>query len=825
MKPERSRANEGTTGSGASALLLAGTHGSALEPGAEGPRRNFQEMFGPLLTTAVVIGLVSATWNQINVIYLPVVLLLAVAFSTYVGGFRPGFISAGLAWVYLTFFLFAGPLSASARLLNWLVWTAVLPVVVLITGFLQRRARVREFQPWAGNVEPFRLAAESVPDLAVVLLERAGKVTSWNTGAQHIFGWSAAERAGRDLTECFDPLAALGGAPETQLETAAEKGRGEAELDCRRKDGTRFRAKLAVLALRDERGQVAGYTVSFQDLSERQQAASVLLRRTHQQMAVAALSQTALVTTDLQVLLDHAVMFITQTWAVDYCAVFELQADGHSLLLRAGAGWKEGLVGQLTVAVTPGSMMEYALQSAEPVIVKDLATITRFEVPEFLKEHGVTSGITLVVPGAKGKMFGLLSVHSRSVCEFTEEDLGFLLAVGSVLATAQARTQTEAQLRQSQKMEAIGQLASGVAHDFNNILTIMQGQAARLLARSPRDDQREELEQILNATERAAGLTKQLLAFSRKQNLQPRLLDLRDTVASMMRMLERLIGENISLQVKKPSALPAVSADPSMMEQIVLNLAVNARDAMPDGGKLILETCRVEVDEAYTQQQPLARLGSFVALKVTDTGCGMDPATLARIFEPFFTTKGPGQGTGLGLATVYGIVQQHEGWIEVKSEVGRGTTFSILLPATDGQVEAAPAESAASDAPRGGPETILVVEDEALLRELAGAILQELGYTVLQASTGLEALVLWKKHRDQIHLVLTDMVMPGGLTGRDLAERLRSDRPELKMIFSSGYSADVAGPEIAENKSSRFLQKPYRPALLAKAVRDCLDAK
>lgn len=878
----------------------------------------------------VIMGLAGARWHQIDVAYLPVVLVPTVAFGAYVGGFRQGWLSAALAWVYLSISLFATSLSTQERLQNGLVWTVVLPVVVLLTGFLHQRAREQEFKPWKGNVEPFRLASESVLDLAVVLLNRGGQVTSWNTGAQRIFGWTGTEMAGRTLVRCCAAEEQSVGAPTAQLRAAAREGRFEGELGCVRREGRLFRAKTSIIVLRDEQGKVAGYTASFQDLSDRQKAASALLRRAHQQAAVAALSEFALQSTDQQVLLEHAVMFIMQTWSLDYCAVFELQPETQLLLLRAGAGWKEGCVGRLTVEATPGSMMEFALKSAEPVMVSDFAATTRFTTPDFLKEHHVTCGIAVVVPGPSGT-FGVVGVFSRTRCEFSDDDLGFLHAVSSVLATAQVRNQAEqenqklaafpqfnpnpvfelaadgqltyfnsaaatmaallhrthpadilppqtaeivrdclatgrnrldletqqegralfwsfhpipaigrvhlyaeditdrrnleAQLRQSQKMEAIGQLASGVAHDFNNILTIMQGYSVRLLTKDPRVDQRGELEQILDSTERAAALTKQLLAFSRKQNIHLRCLDLREIVANMTQMLERLIGENISLQLKKPDALPAVSADAGMMEQVLLNLVVNARDAMPEGGSIVVESGAVEVDERHVQQHPEARAGTFVRLQVTDTGCGMDADTIGHIFEPFFTTKGPGKGTGLGLATVYGIVQQHHGWIEIESQVGRGTTFSVLLPVAAGTLEAAPLPTEAPAVVCGGSETILVVEDEALLRELACATLKDLGYTVLEASTGLEALVVWGQHRDRIQLVLTDMIMPGGLTGRELSDRLRGDRPDLRVVFSSGYSAELPGMDIASEKGTAFLQKPYRPPLLAKTVRSCLDAK
>jgi PAS domain S-box-containing protein len=809
------------------------------KPGSEGPlppalasktlREQLLGIAGPLVTMGVILGLVGVWWRHVNILYLPVVLVLAVAFSAYAGGTQQGLVSAALAWVFLCFYLIADHRSGGSWLNNCLVWTVVLPGVALFTGYLHHRAQEQEYKPWKGNLAAFRMASESVMDLAVILLDRTGIVTTWNTGAERLFGWSTAEMVGQTLARCCDAESVLAGAAKNTLHAAATQGRFEGEIGCARKGGGRFRAKLAVIALHDEQGTVAGYTVSAQDVSERREAASTLLRRAHQQVAVAALSQAALGGTDLSVLLEHAVTFIMQTWAVDFCGLFELQPDGEHLVLRAGAGWEHGGAPRLQLEAGPGSMLGYVLSSSEPVIVKDLAAINRFRVPEFFQQHHVKGSLLVVIPG-QPRPFGIIGVHTREPGEFSDDDLGFLNAVGGVLATSRARLQAEAarlqleaQFRQSQKMEAIGQLAAGVAHDFNNILTILDGYASRLASREMQSAPREDALQILEATERAASLTRQLLAFSRRQTMQLRPLDLRSVVADMARMLERLIGEHIKLQVVVPERLPVVSADTGMMEQILLNLVVNARDAMPAGGHLRVEIKAADLDETAARQQSLARPGHFVCLQVTDTGCGMDAATRARIFEPFFTTKGPGRGTGLGLATVFGIVQQHQGWIEVQSEPKRGTTFSIFFPAGEGAAVPSRAARESAGPPRGGQETILMVEDEQLLRDLARATLEEFGYTVLPASTALEALVLWKQHRQSVDLVLTDMVMPGGLTGRDLCQQLRRDRPELRVIVSSGYGADVPGKEEAGAVPTAFLQKPYRPADLARAVRDCLD--
>src|SRR5581483_167820 len=388
------------------------------------------------------------------------------------------------------------------------------------------------------------------------------------------------------------------------------------------------------------------------------------------------------------------------------------------------------------------------------------------------------------------------------------------------------RTSLEEQLRQAQKMESVGQLAAGVAHDFNNILTIIQGHSGLLMSRpnlSPA--MTTSIQAVSFAAERAASLTRQLLMFSRKQVIQPRILDLKEVVSNMSKMLQRLLGETITLTCKSAPHLPSMHGDSGMMEQILMNLAVNARDAMTRGGELVIRTDAVQIDEAYAKYKSEARPGLFVCLQVTDTGDGMDAATMKRIFEPFFTTKEAGKGTGLGLATVYGIVKQHSGWIDVASEVGKGTTFRIFFPATSKAAPDSTEDTTVTVKPvRGGHETILVVEDEPVLRDLAQLILQDCGYRVLDASSGVEALTVWQRQQGAIDLLLTDMIMPDGLSGKDLADSLLAVKPRLKIIFTSGYNVEEIRADRANNGSCRFLQKPYSRSTLALAVRECLDS-
>jgi two-component system, cell cycle sensor histidine kinase and response regulator CckA len=384
------------------------------------------------------------------------------------------------------------------------------------------------------------------------------------------------------------------------------------------------------------------------------------------------------------------------------------------------------------------------------------------------------------------------------------------------------RARLETQLRESQKLEAFGQLAGGVAHDFNNILTVVQSHACLLQEGQLTESERaESVREIARSAERAANLTAQLLAFSRRQLLQRRDLDLNDILTAMTRMLQRLIGEHIRFQAEVSPQGAVIHADAGMMEQVILNLVVNARDAMPRGGTLRLSTQCVKVRHEQAKRRTGARPGSFVRLSVVDTGCGIAPEHQERIFEPFFTTKEVGKGTGLGLATVLGIVEQHQGWVEVESEFGAGTTFHVYLPRIKLAVRPAARMPVAKDV-RGGSETILVVEDEAPLRILVRTVLERQGYSVLEAENGRQALGIWEQHRDCIQLLLTDMVMPEGISGIELAQELQAVAPSLRVVFSTGYN-DQSFNTAFRRRGNRFLPKPYDPVRLARTVRECLD--
>ena len=381
----------------------------------------------------------------------------------------------------------------------------------------------------------------------------------------------------------------------------------------------------------------------------------------------------------------------------------------------------------------------------------------------------------------------------------------------------------EQQLRQAQKMEAVGRLAGGVAHDFNNLLMVIKGHTELLMNELPEADRTaRKIAQIDRAADRAASLTKQLLAFSRMQVLQPRVMSLNAVVEDMGKLLPRLIGEDIELSVRTAGDLGSIRADASQMEQIIMNLAVNARDAMPNGGRLFIETSNADLDDAYNATHPIVQAGRYVSLAVSDTGVGMDAETQAHIFEPFFTTKEAGKGTGLGLATVYGVVKQSGGFIWVYSEVGKGTSFKIYLPRVDQVEEKSGGSSPSMEAPRGA-ETILLAEDEQDVREVAREFLESAGYTVVEARNGSEALRLAGDKSKAMDLLVTDMVMPG-MTGRELAQRIQAVRPGFPAIFMSGYSEQTVAETAQADGGMYLLTKPFSRSGLLRTIRDALNA-
>jgi len=475
---------------------------------------------------------------------------------------------------------------------------------------------------------------------------------------------------------------------------------------------------------------------------------------------------------------------------------------------------------------TPEATAEALRAQTWDVIISDFH-MPRFSAPAALalrRELGVDTPF-IIVSGTVGEDEAVETMKAGAIDFVTKGKFARLApAVARGLREVeerQALRNAEAQLQQARKMEAVGLLAGGVAHDFNNLLGIITGYCELLLRDlDAHDSQRPRVEQVLSAAQRGATLTRQLLAFGRKQVLQPRVFDLNAVVVDTERMLRRLIEESIQVTTVTASRLGRVKADPGQIGQVIMNLAVNARDAMPQGGKLIIETADVDLDEAYAQSHPGVEAGRYVVLAVSDTGHGMDAGTLARIFEPFFTTKEAGKGTGLGLATVYGIVKQSGAHISVYSELGRGSTFKVYLPLSEDNVAAAVVTPTATVA--GGSEAILLLEDEPALRELVREVLETAGYTVVTGATPKEALQSVLDARTAVDLVLTDVVMPN-LSGKEAAARVRDVHPDAPVLYMSGYTDEAIGHHGVLDATANFLQKPFTTEALLNKVRQVLQ--
>lgn len=413
-------------------------------------------------------------------------------------------------------------------------------------------------------------------------------------------------------------------------------------------------------------------------------------------------------------------------------------------------------------------------------------------------------------------------VHARG--SGVRNEAGIIYRIVGIVDDITQRKSTEDQLRQAQKMEAIGQLAGGVAHDFNNLLMIIGANVELLMSHEKsQPETKHYLDQIAHAADRAATLTRQLLAFSRSEAMHVQVLNVNQLIATFTKLLGRVLGEDVRLVNDFAPALPMVKADAGMLEQVLMNLAVNARDAMPAGGRLIIRTEEQIIDKAWAADNPRSREGRFVCISVEDIGTGIAPENLPRIFEPFFTTKGVGKGTGLGLATVFGIAEQHQGWVDVTSQVGVGTTFRFYVPVTT--EEATSSDTSVRVKPRGGGERILVAEDDVAVRAVMCEILKRQGYAVFEADSGLAAREIWMRENGNFALLLSDMVMTGGITGLELAEMLRAEKPQLKVVLTSGYSSVLVSSDVLTSKKLAFLKKPFSPLCLAETIRKNLDAQ
>lgn len=594
----------------------------------------------------------------------------------------------------------------------------------------------------------------------------------------------------------------------------------EYENEWVRKDGTRIPIAVTLFAVNGNDGKPVGVAAIIKDIAqrkiaERRQAAqyavtSVLAESPTIAQAAPKILQPICESLgwDLGSLwfVDQAtnVLRFVELWRAPHTSVPAFEARTRQMVFALG----EGMPGRVWA-------------TAQPLWIPDIVEDSNFPRAPLAKQEGLHAACGFPISSG-GRVIGVLDFFSREIRKPDHDLLKMFRAISTQIGQFGERTLLEAQLRQAQKMEAIGLLAGGIAHDFNNLLTVINGYSDLVLDGLVSDDRlRRDIDQIKKAGKRAAALTSRLLAFSRKQMLQPKVVELNLLVRNIEPMLRRLLSEDIQLTTTLAADLGMIKVDSGQIDQVLMNLVVNARDAMPRGGRLTIETANIELSEEAARKHLSADAGSYVTLAVRDTGIGMTPEVQARIFEPFFTTKQPGKGTGLGLPTVFGIVKQSGGHISVSSEPGRGTTFTLYFPRVMDAVEHNERHHTQAES-LDGSETVLVVEDDDLVRALTREILKAHGYHVLEANNGRDAVLLCEQHEGPIHLVITDVVMPA-MSGREVADRLTTRRPEMKVLYVSGYTDDAIVHHGVIDSGLAFLNKPFTPDALLLKVRTVLD--
>ena len=579
-------------------------------------------------------------------------------------------------------------------------------------------------------------------------------------------------------------------------------------------------------------------------------AAAQVQKLLRQQAAIARFGSFALRERDLKNILAEAVRVCAEGLSVPFSKVCRYRPEENDLLSVAGYGWKDGVIGHVVSRADMSSPQGRAFTTGQPSIIDNLQKDAGFDPPPFYAAHGIVSIIDVIIKGNDEQPYGILEIDNDKQHDYDQHDINFLTGFANVLAEAVStaargealqvtvdkmkalveekdrlldqKNAADVQLRQAQKMEAVGQLTGGIAHDLNNILTVITG-TIEILAEAVAD--RPELAAIAKmvdeAAARGADLTQRLLAFARKQPLQPRETDVNSLVMEAANLLRPTLGENVEVRMMLAGDTSRALIDPSQLTNVILNLSLNARDAMPDGGKLIIETCNVVLDDNYASMNVDVAAGNYVMVAVTDSGTGIPAKILDRVFEPFFTTKDVDKGSGLGLSMVYGFVKQSHGHIKIYSEEGHGTTVRIYLPQATGAAE--PAAAPSTLAIEGGHETILVVEDDNLVRTFVVGQIQSLGYATVAATNAAEALTIIDGPQ-AIDLLFTDMIMPGAMNGRQLAEAARQRRASLKVLFTSGYSNEAIIHHGHLDAGVLLLAKPYRKSDLARMIRTALAA-
>jgi PAS domain S-box-containing protein len=656
-----------------------------------------------------------------------------------------------------------------------------------------------------------------------------GKIVNVNKQLAGMLGCETGEIIGQDPLDFVAPES-----HELVLEHRTSKSEAPYEILALRKDGSTFPAEIRRKALPYQERTIK--VVVIRDITEYKQVKEQIFRRNRELALLNRVIAASAAGQNVESILETVCRELAQAFDLPHVAAALLDEKKTMATIVAEhlspgpgqppAGEALSTLG-MTIPLTEDLSFQYLLDYKAPFAVSDMPSEPPLPaIHDLLSQRGVISLLMLPLV-IEGEVIGGLGLESLQPRHFSTEEINLAWSVADQVAGVIARSRLDAERRrleeqyhQSQKMEAVGRLTAGIAHDFNNILTVINGFAALMeYELLPDDPLREMLDKILHSGQRAADLVQQLLAFSRKQVIEPRVLDLNAVVADMDKMLRRVIGEDIDLKTTLTPDLWPVKVDVAQMGQVIVNLAVNARQAMPEGGRLTIETANVVIDEAYVASHLGTQPGKYVLLAISDTGCGMSKEVKARIFEPFFTTKGV--GTGLGLATVFGIIKQSGGDIWVYSEEGRGATFKIYLPRADESILPSASPQLEAEYPAGS-ETVLLVEDDIAVRDLVRQVLQRQGYTLLEAQNGHEALRLINHYAAPVDLLLTDVILPD-ISGKFLAEAAARMKPDMKILFMSGYTDEAVAHHGVLESGVAFLQKPFGPIALARKVRVVLD--
>lgn len=667
--------------------------------------------------------------------------------------------------------------------------------------------------------ETYRELLETAPD-AIVVIDPDGRIVFMNKQGEQMFGYARGELIGEPI-EFLVPERLRSGHRDHRSRYAAHPTArpmgGDMTLIAATKSKREFPVEISLSPV-DVAGR-AFVCAAIRDVS-RLQSARAAMTRAHYQAHVTEIGQQVIGARELDEVAAAVPGLTARALGADVVLLYILNPQENQFVCRASHGVPASMTDHLRITNASRTGAGFVLAAGDSVIVTDYATEARFAPSPMVEKLGLASALAVPIVADEGPV-GVLTARFRQRRTFSEDDKNFLRSVANIVGSAMKYTRAEERLRHAQQLEAVGQLTGGIAHDFNNLLTVIIGNLQLVQDDAVGNDAlAHPVEAALRAASSAADLTRKLLAFSRRQALRPRPVDVNELVGGMLEMIRRTLGERITILAYPDPNVPEAHADPSQLETALLNLVVNARDAMPNGGRLSIETAARSLDADYAEQVGDVQPGDYVMIAVTDTGSGMPESVLKRAFDPYFTTKERGKGSGLGLSMVHGFVKQSRGHVAIYSEIGRGTTVRLFLPLAEGA--RAQRDTRIADAAPRGNEAVLMVEDDDAVRAIGARFLAQLGYQVHEAADGDAALRVLADH-PEIRLLFTDIVLPGNYGGVELAREVRRRRPDLALLFTSGYASGAI--HRLEQMPGAMIDKPYHRDALARAIRTAIDGK